>query len=1003
MLQPPDNRLGQWHEEQQQQQQLPPASPAPLAVPLSTIQYDSYDAGTLPFVLHPHLYGGSDSAAASPRASTVVSVATVASSDVSLEDEGFGGRISSGSAFAGLQGVLDVFVDGPSDEDIGEEDDLPPRGVSPTLEGDLSSNTFHRYRDEDEGDLDKSFFGTGLQHLRHDMHRPTSLSAMTDASAGAVSSPTDAGALAALTLGLPTPTSGRNGRPMTMMADDLDFSGRVPPIPPIPGSASSPRSAAAAAAAASAAAASVGLPRSARSRSRHRPSPGLSPGLSPASLHLPHRSSGYAHSRLGSPASVSDGDDEATTMHRGRRSRDHHEHDVDADDSEDDDVDVNVDLVYGGTGGGDTGVAADSVAAMLKAAFMAGRIGNRAWRAAQLTALGHVIAVHRDALMEALCADGHCAREALFEIKTTETQIARAQRESPAWTEKLPVETGFVMSPTVATTAAPRGVILILASCEYPLMHALVPLAAALAAGNAVILCPNPRSPKVHEFLHRVIPTMLDSAGVVMQDSIFRVPARIDYVWSADMWNPEPCFKAGSMGVESKYDVMGKCPAIVDDPTIVELAAKRIVESAFTSAGQFQYKPSYVLTTPKLKPKLVECMTAAITTFFVENPYFADEYSRLPDPLVLDQVKSLLIDHTDLMAHTALEDEESVAGGGMTAANSNPNGGGNGGRRRRRGSALTGQAASEFGGHGHGRNRSIDSDDVGSINAGGLESDAYYGRGGDDTAAAAAAASTSGGGAGADHLDDSDDDVEDDDQELVVQPLAHPPSGHATAASADAARPGPRVKRPVRPPRGGVVAGGRWHDASLLVHPTVVICDAASPLLSEPSVGPILPVVAMSKREMLAFVQVRQPFAVLYHFTKRRDKFPPQIARATVVNDTLSPFRVLDSISATLNGAAPSARALFLLFSRPQPQIFAPRNWIAVRAEEGSRFPPTTRGKLRSIAWHLGWETLLPPRLPLWTRIGMWWSEHAGTVLGTVGAASTVAVGVLVIRDRYGP
>ncbi|ORZ37591.1 hypothetical protein BCR44DRAFT_1036148 [Catenaria anguillulae PL171] len=420
------------------------------------------------------------------------------------------------------------------------------------------------------------------------------------------------------------------------------------------------------------------------------------------------------------------------------------------------------------------------------------------------------------------------------------------------------------------------------------------------------------------------------------QDSIFYVSPLVDFVWSADIWNPEPCLKAGSMGIASKHDPVLKSPCIVDDPDIVPLAAKRIVEAAFTSAGMWPYKPSYVITLPKLKARMVEELCKAIDDMFVTNPFFKDEYSRLPDPLVLDQVKALLIEHTDLVAHSRLE----VDGAGE--------------------SSMTVATA-------------VADDDLNGAH------------------------------------DLGDPDMDDDTafhSPLLSAHLAHAHTHtHAPAPAHDASRPTPRVRKPHRPPRGGVVAGGRWYDDSLVVHPTVVVCDSGSPLLTEPGQGPILPVLALSKREMLAFVRVRQPFGVLYHFTRKRDKFAPQFARCVVINNTLSPFRVNEHVARTLAAGAPAARALFDLFSIAQPQVFAPRNALARRKDDRARYPPTTRGKLARLEKDLGWRTIPVPRAPWRERVVDWIGATVPGLVQAVAVGSTLACVVLVgviAKERMG-
>ncbi|KAJ3376025.1 hypothetical protein GGF31_000091 [Allomyces arbusculus] len=548
--------------------------------------------------------------------------------------------------------------------------------------------------------------------------------------------------------------------------------------------------------------------------------------------------------------------------------------------------------------------AANETAQALKEAFRNGRSTPQSWRQSQVYALGRMLAEHHERWLSALCQDGRCRREALFELKTAETQIAIAWANGPSWCEKQHLETGFLYAPTLARTAAPRGLILLFSSCEYPVMHALVPLAAAVAAGNCIMVTPHPDAPAVSSLLRQLAPQYLDEDCIALHDAFYHVPPPVDFVWSADIGNPEPCMRAGSMGIPVKFDRYLKCPAIIDDPSIVPLAARRIVESAFTSAGMFPYKPSYIVTLPELKAPLITHLQQAIVDMYTGNPFVQDEYSRVPSTGVLDQVKALLIQHTDVLASSAVLDP--------------------------------------------------------------AENDLL--------------------------LSSSEDD--DDDHLAVSRPL-----GLASMGGAAALGPGPedarahgrtgKKARAAKPPRGGVVEGGMWSDATRVVAPTVVVCDPNSALLAGPCPGPVLPLVVLPKEDHLEFMRARHPFGIVYHFTKRRDKFPPHYAVGVVVNDTLSPFRVNETISATLAAAAPSAISLFRAFSNAQPQIFCPRNYLAASADARSRFPPTTRGKLKNLAKRQGWHAVPPPKKPWGARVREWMPTAVSvTVLGVVGAGA---------------
>lgn len=56
----------------------------------------------------------------------------------------------------------------------------------------------------------------------------------------------------------------------------------------------------------------------------------------------------------------------------------------------------------------------------------------------------------------------------------------------------------------------PYGIVLIIAPWNYPVQLALIPFAAAIAAGNTVILKPSELAPAVAKFIEDYIPKYLD-------------------------------------------------------------------------------------------------------------------------------------------------------------------------------------------------------------------------------------------------------------------------------------------------------------------------------------------------------------------------------------------------------------------------------------------------------------------------------------------------------------
>ncbi len=104
----------------------------------------------------------------------------------------------------------------------------------------------------------------------------------------------------------------------------------------------------------------------------------------------------------------------------------------------------------------------------------------------------------RPALLEALAQDlGKCGPEAhLTELHTTWMELNQAIRRVGRWMKPRPVGTPLTLMGTRSRVRfEPRGRVLVLAPWNYPVFLTLVPLIAALAAGNTVVLKPSEKAP----------------------------------------------------------------------------------------------------------------------------------------------------------------------------------------------------------------------------------------------------------------------------------------------------------------------------------------------------------------------------------------------------------------------------------------------------------------------------------------------------------------------------
>jgi len=110
------------------------------------------------------------------------------------------------------------------------------------------------------------------------------------------------------------------------------------------------------------------------------------------------------------------------------------------------------------------------------------------WRQAQLDGLLQFVSDHEEAMLAALKADlGRCQAEArLADILMVRSELKLLRRNLRRWLQPQPVRTPLAAQPGKSwLEQEPFGLALILGTWNYPFQQILLPLAGALAAGNA--------------------------------------------------------------------------------------------------------------------------------------------------------------------------------------------------------------------------------------------------------------------------------------------------------------------------------------------------------------------------------------------------------------------------------------------------------------------------------------------------------------------------------------
>ena len=247
-------------------------------------------------------------------------------------------------------------------------------------------------------------------------------------------------------------------------------------------------------------------------------------------------------------------------------------------------------------------------------------------RRTDLAKLGTAMRESAPRLAEAISADfGNRSRHEtmLAEVFTTLAGIRHASRHLAQWMKPKRVSVSLELMPARARILyQPLGVVGIISPWNYPFQLAMMPLLAALAAGNRVMLKPSELTPRTGEFMAELL------AGLFPSEKVATVLGGADIGAAFSRLPFDHLFYTGSTAVGRlvmqaaaenltpvTLELGGKSPVIVAEDADVDVAAKRIAWIKLLNAGQTCVAPDYVLADAKIRDELVQKIEQAITTF----------------------------------------------------------------------------------------------------------------------------------------------------------------------------------------------------------------------------------------------------------------------------------------------------------------------------------------------------------------------------------------------------
>jgi aldehyde dehydrogenase (NAD+) len=290
--------------------------------------------------------------------------------------------------------------------------------------------------------------------------------------------------------------------------------------------------------------------------------------------------------------------------------------------------------------------------ATLRSAFDAGVTRPVRWRREQLVGLQAMLREEEVRLTDALAADlGKSVTESyLTELGVTANHVDHTLRHLDEWMAPERVKVPVSQKPGRAEIVSePLGVVAVISPWNYPLHLCLAPLAAALSAGNAVLLKPSELAPATSAVLAELLPRYLDPAGVVVVEggpevSQAVLEERFDHIFFTGGT------RVGRLVMEAAathltpvtLELGGKSPAIVHRSANLAVAARRLVFGRFLNAGQTCIAPDYVLVDQAVEDELIDLLARAVTDFYGRDPKASDDFGRIVHERHVQRLRGLI-------------------------------------------------------------------------------------------------------------------------------------------------------------------------------------------------------------------------------------------------------------------------------------------------------------------------------------------------------------------------
>ncbi|GMR39060.1 hypothetical protein PMAYCL1PPCAC_09255, partial [Pristionchus mayeri] len=226
---------------------------------------------------------------------------------------------------------------------------------------------------------------------------------------------------------------------------------------------------------------------------------------------------------------------------------------------------------------------------------------------------------HKKDIDDAIFSDLH--RSTSSDVDFVLSEVETTLKKMDEWTapRKIAVSGPQLCadSDSLYIIPEPLGVVLIISPWNFPL-YASAPIVQALAAGNTVILKPSELVPTFSSVFAKLAAKYFDEKEfAVVEGGVTETTELLKERFDHILYTGSPPVAKIIMAAVAKHltpvtlELGGKNPVFVDESADLDIFTQGIVFAKLLNAGQICVCVDYIVTTPSMKPKIIDALSSA--------------------------------------------------------------------------------------------------------------------------------------------------------------------------------------------------------------------------------------------------------------------------------------------------------------------------------------------------------------------------------------------------------